>query len=245
MAVTLARFTWKNRSNLPKDAAVNNWVFSSDDLSATTIGAIEARLVLFYSQIASHMSPCLSTATGAWVIQLYDITGSGLTGAPHGSPYATDALELVSAVDSGNPIPNEVAICMGFFDAGITGLFEHGTTSTEPSTEAAIDQGAPATHSGVSHPRARHRGRLYLGPLGSSSLEPDANGNPMVNHTVVGQFVGAAQVLRDTAPGTTHVQWCVWSRRNATALPVVHGWVDNRLASVRRRQPVATSRALI
>ena len=110
---------------------------------------------------------------------------------------------------------------------------EHGPTSTSiPSSDAAQDQGAPATHTGKTRPRASLRGRVFIGPL--TAGVPDSNGHVTASAATVVQdafddLVGALSAL---ANSTTIV---VWSRATASVAAVTWRIVPPIFGSQRRR----------
>ena len=93
---------------------------------------------------------------------------------------------------------------------------------------------------GTGLPLRRQRGRIYLGPLGTNTLNSEGD-QPVVASGLVLVMREAAARLRDAsqAAGTP---WSVWSRADAVLWPIVGGFVDNEFDTQRRRQLPATLR---
>jgi hypothetical protein len=123
-----------------------------------------------------------------------------------------------------------IAVCLSF----------HGTLGTVNEIEPA----APAGPAGDVHPRARRRGRVYLGPwadTGAVSAQ-DANDSPRVGTTLKNAICAAALRLDDTSGPGGSGNWCVWSRKDATLYPVQAAYVDDAFDTQRRRGVAPTSK---
>jgi len=113
---------------------------------------------------------------------------------------------------------------------------------TVPSTDSAIDQGAPSTHLAVSRPRARSRGRLFFGPLENyGSPGPNAG---LLSSTFAADLATAVNGLIDTHNTVSANQFNVvnWSRRNASVAPYTHYFVNEAFGYQRRRADVTETR---
>jgi hypothetical protein len=141
-------------------------------------------------------------------------------GTGFGSPIATIPMSNYAAAGgSGIDLPEQVAVCMSF----------HGVTT---------DLGEGGGH--AARPAARHRGRVYLGPLSATAIAIDpTTGSPVVDASLLTSLGGNAGsgLMPSTAPN-----WCVWSRKNAEVYPVVGGFIDNRFDTQRRRLEAPTFR---
>jgi hypothetical protein len=223
-----------NVNGVESDGSQNSFVFQFPPTSEGAVAAVKA----FYNDNTHGVGKLISAGirrdVGGLVIETYDITGK-LDGAPHGSPISVDASTSLAFASAANgDLPEEVSMCCSY-QADLSGTLTVGPTTTMPSTEEAIDQGAPATHSGRSRPQSSLRGRIYIGPLGIQSLAVTGKVDP-VSALLVGN---AAKQLRDTAIG-----WCVWSRRTASVHNVVRGWVDTDFTSHRSRVNKARTKLL-
>lgn len=199
------------------DEAQNTWAFTAPGaVVADDLAAIEAAMQTFYRAIQGYLSPALGTAP---YMKIYS---------------AVNALELSPPLDVlGAPL-----VIHPFTWSG-------GFSGTQQIEEASIalsfhgDYGTAAEFVGKTRPRARHRGRVYLGPLNTSSVSVDSG----THHTKVADAVltavaGAAATLR-SASGCT---WSIWSRTNKAFYTVTAGWVDNAFDTQRRRGPAALGR---
>ena len=115
-----------------------------------------------------------------------------------------------SVAPNGNPLPSEASICLSFQGQRNTG-----------------------------QPQARKRGRVYLGPLDTSTLAND--GRP--DSTFTAAIAAAAGNLLADSQAAANWKWQVFSSVNGTGVDVVDGWVDNSFDTQRRRGLAWTQRA--
>ena len=114
-------------------------------------------------------------------------------------------------------LPSEMAVCLTYHTAYLTD---------------------PEFGPGGTRPRARDRGRLYLGPL-RDAIRLLATDNEPILDPDWNQAFGAAAARLVADVDTT---WVQWSRRNVSTNVVSAGWVDNAFDVQRRRGPDATAR---
>lgn len=207
----------------PLDHSHNSFVFDDGTRDPADLAAdVAAAVIDFYTDAAYSGSDSLSAYLGAQLsraadahhIKWYDITGH-LDGTPHGPPFRVgDTFSLSATI--GNPLPEGVAICGSY----------HSAYGSDPE------------HSGATRPRARDRGRIYLGPLSTFGVSVESS----TNRVRVGEGLRnrlAAQ-MQELAAGDNFPdpgpRWCVWSRRNASVKPIVGGFVDDRFDYQRRRE---------
>lgn len=227
MVVYLLKVTFPNVSGIVADESVNDFVFNAP----STPEAAGVAVMAFYNAahggadpLAGNLGAELSRAASVASIDTYDIT-SHLDGSPHGSPLFTTMFTLGAAGVS-TSLPAQVAMGLSYnADFGTT--LEHGPTATRPSDHAAIREGAPATHTVKTRPKASLRGRLYLGPCISQVIDSEGNLSTPAKNTLN----KSAKFLRDAALG-----WAVWSRVNHDVHNVVGGWVNDELTIQRRRR---------
>lgn len=226
----LARVTFPSLTGVPKDDVTNTFVFATDADGDTQMNVITAALNAFYNDsyeagidsIASRLHPRLSRAAGASEIAFYSLTGH-LDGSPMGSPVGIRVFQLDAAQAGNNPLPEEVALCMSFrgdFAAAVE--------------EAPDPEGPPGA---IIRPRARHRGRIFLGPLNDFARQYDpATFKVSPNTSFVQQIGKAGDALKDTIDASPDVTaWAVWSRAAENLSPVVQVSVDNALDTMRKR----------
>lgn len=208
--------------------------------STTPQGLIES----FYNAprttnaVGAYINADISRATNACRIDWYDITAH-LDGSPAGSPFRTDMFSLVAAA-GGLALPPQCAAVIAVRRDYNTDI-EHGVTATLPTDDKAQDEGAPVTHSGLTKPRARDRGRLYLGPLTTACLTGTSG---TLSTTFVNDLTAAINACFDTQNSTAHNQFNIvqWSRRNASVNPTRWFYINEAMGTVRRRADVTQSR---
>lgn len=224
MALYLAVVTLAKKSGIPADAVQNTFAFERTALEppVTAGAAIKAALDNFYntagaggSSVGSQLAESLSTTADAGRIQVYDVTAD-LGGTAHGSPVYDQPFTL-SNTGVGS-LPDEVAACLSFQSA-------YG---------ADVEFGAGA------RPRARDRGRVFIGPLRAGAAVVDA--------TTKEAFLAQTTRIAIAEAGGRLVNmgagWSVWSRRDAAFKTVISGWVDNAFDVQRRRGNEANLRTL-
>jgi hypothetical protein len=221
MANFITTVTFEHISGLPEDRIVNTFAWVASDLAALQLDTV-AGIPNFYNvahapaadKLASWMSPLIDHGGNRVTIKYYDVT-THLDGSAHGSPVDIDTFTL-SAPLAADPLPEEVAAVISF----------HGNLTDIPE------------ESGSTRPAARHRGRVYIGPLNVQGVNNvDASmSTPMMN-----SMVGAGRFLLGLAGG----HFSVWSRANAAMYTATGGFVDNAFDTQRRRGHDATSRTLL
>lgn len=138
----------------------------------------------------------------------HNVKLSLLPGFPPNYPYFEGTFNLAAA-PSGSPLPSEVAVCLSFQGARSAGL-----------------------------PQARRRGRLYLGPWGTSA---NTTGRP--TGSLMSSIGVAAATLKSTAASiAASGGWAVWSPTDSAAVLVDDGWIDNAFDTQRRRGLIYTAR---
>jgi hypothetical protein len=206
---------------------LQNWVFA---LLNTAVGTQTSPLAAYLSSKISRASFGISAA-------LTDVTAH-LDGSPAGAPYNTFTLTL-GAAGSSVDFPPQCAATVGY-RADYSGDVEHGPTVSLPSTDQAIDQGAPATHTGVSRPRARDRARSFFGPLNETAFQADGSLGTTLKADLVLRFNDS---LITQNPGLANqFNVVVWSRRNAAVKQVKYLYVDEFPTTVRRRGDTTANR---
>lgn len=132
--------------------------------------------------------------------------------APEPRAPLDDQLLGLPADNSNDPLPEEVSICLSF--------------------RAPLVSGTNAK---------RRRGRIYLGPLSTITVSEDSQLRTRVNTATLDAIEDAVQAATTLVPDTEAAH-CVWSRSNASFIPVSDYWVDNAFDTQRRRGPASTQR---
>lgn len=211
-------------SGLPQDTIVNDFAFKlAAAPTSGTYGDLCDAVSEFYrgTQANGHeVGEYISNQVDRGAT--HELQAWTITAPPMGSPdYTQDWLGPVTAATT-DGLPTEVAGVLSFH-ADLTGVLEE---------------------SGATRPRARRRGRVYIGPLVTTAV--DVATPPYILNTGFLQTLRqAAIVLWDTidAMGAGNA-WCVWSRADSTLRPIVGGWTDNAPDTQRRRGFESTARTV-
>lgn len=230
----LAQVTLPHTDGLVRDEVVNTFSFITtvDPPSAANITDALDAIEAFYNVIPSGfnavsgwLNASRSRAANACTVNFYDIIGH-LDGSRHGSPIATGFFTLGAQESGGGALPAEVAVALTY----------QAPYGTDPEFGTGIVTEGPP------RPRARDRGRLYLGPLTSSAVVLDGTtGRAYVNTQLAASWGAAGSALKALA---TSVGWAVWSRRNAILKLVIQGWVDDAFDTHRKRGEAALHKTL-
>jgi hypothetical protein len=224
MANVLAQVTLPAKSAIPRDNVVNTFAFLTPLAEAADIDylGIAGAIELFYNtapsghnSIAGFINESIARTADSVVIKFYDLAGH-LDGSPHGSPRSIQTFTLAAMVPGAEALPREIAACLTFQCA----------------------YGSDAEFAGHTRPRARDRGRIYIGPLTSSTGQTDATTGRRRFTTSFQETLTLAAAALVAFPGSA---WAVWSRKAGLLNPVVGGWCDDAYDVQRRRgeRPVA------
>jgi hypothetical protein len=165
--------------------------------------------------ICQWLSPAVSRVTNQCEIAIYQIDLAD----PHhyfGSPVHVVPWTMGGPAPT-TPQPNEVSIVLSV----------RGNYGTDPE------------HSGSTRPRASDRGRLYLGPWGTSAIHattlPDGTQVATVNANVITAISLSAKGLFDDDSVLANSTWSVWSRKEALYKSIVDYAIDTEFDTQRRR----------
>lgn len=228
-----------------KDAVMNTFAF----VDATSLALAAAAVIGFYNntqatnarKVREFISGTISRAALIAHVDIYNLDTAGklLGTAPLGSPVLSVPFTL--GADTGtSALPSEVAIACSFAASMGTRIEKGPVDASIPSTEAAIDQGAPAVHSGLDHMRARRRGRVYIGPLNEAAMTLNVTTENRPVAALLTVLSEASKQLRDDAV----TDWGVWSRRDGAVVSVVSGFIDNAFDTIRKRGQGPTARTV-
>ena len=226
----LVKCSLTNVSGLPEDACTTDWAFNAADASDAEVDDIFDALVAFWNggsdpQLADFVSTAITRVAQQNHLDAYDLTGH-LDGSPHGSPIRSRTWTMGAVATGHTNWPSEVAVALSLAADGFGGVPE---TEVNPSPP-------PATI----RPRARYRGRLYLGPWTGNTGE-STTGDPRPTSSSFLTALDAAV----TALITARPDWSVWSRADAVLreiYPLGEVTVDNAYDTIRKRGVAATSR---
>jgi hypothetical protein len=183
--------------------------------------------------IAGYLANNISRVTDGVNIAFTDITAH-LDGSDAGPATQNRQITLAAPREATNT-SDRLAICVGYrTDYGSAA--EHGPSTSLPSDDDAIDQGAPPTHLGSPRPRARMRGRMYLGPFIFDCMD-STNGEPIA--ALLTTVKNASSVFFAIHNEALSNQWSVVvnSRRDASVHTTSNGfyYVNEGWATQRRR----------
>lgn len=217
----LVRAVMQGDTGLPADVFVNDFAFHFIAGTAPTsinLTALFGCVDSFYNDVQASgfsVSKFIGEAvdrTATHEFQAYNIAAGG-------SPVFTLAWLGPGAPGTANVnMPTEVSAVLSFH-ANLTGLAEE---------------------SGATRPRARRRGRVFVGPLTTDAVSI-TDDDPRLQTSILSTLRQAAIDMHDEAvlAGFT---WSVWSRAEDTLFPIVGGWTDNAPDTQRRRGATSTAR---
>lgn len=211
-------------TGLARDNVVNSFTFSQaggilpgdmDDIFTALNQFYEAVDALVLNPVISYIGPAVSRSAPV-VVRFYDIDGH-LNGSPAGSPVRINASDWSpGASASATGLPSEVAVCLtAYADFGSDVEFGPGT-----------------------RPRARDRGRVYIGPL-NTTAQTTAIGRTRPDPALLTNLAEAGARLARAPMGP---DWVVWSRRAAAVKNVTSVSVDDAFDTQRRRGIAPTAK---
>lgn len=218
MLVDHVTVTFEHQSGQPRDRVVNTFTWASEvNMVNADMDALTTSLESFYNSlhgvqtqtISSFMSGALSRTVKP-TVRHYDLDGH-LGGTPAGSPVRTTQWAAnLGAGGSATNLPAEVAVCLSFAAAfGSDVEFAPGT-----------------------RPRARDRGRIFIGPLNVGAIAAASPGRVIPVNTLQIALIESARFLK-TNPSVG--DWAIWSRKQAAVKIVDNFWVDDAMDTQRRR----------
>lgn len=218
MSILRATVVINKKSGVPKDAARNVWHFSVP--GGGEAGALEVApaLAAFYAAISGYYSPAVASAASAHRVEVAEVTstGPGPDDDVLSSLLLTQAFTMSPAAASGtNVLPNEVAVALSF----------RGDVSGVPE------------ESGITRPRSRRRGRVFLGPFATTVTDwAGPTNEPRVAATfreaVLDQYDALITALAAADAANRHV---VYSRANNLGYNVESVSIDSEFDTIRRR----------
>jgi len=170
--------------------------------------------------VGNFIANTMSRDVGAHFLDFYEMPA---TAGVVGPPVSFKTWSLPAVEPGGSPLPQELAIAVSYH-ADYTGFVERGPGGTRP--------------------RARRRGRFFVGPSVVTALEETgtvAVGAQTVTPEVMQTLVDASSEFA-TAMAAGNTPWQVFSKTDWAAHTVVSGWVDDNWDVQRRRGPAASSR---
>lgn len=217
----LVRAVMKTTSGLVEDRVINDFAFRK--VGGTT--PTEAELDDVFSAVSGFYRT--DTTAGSNVgnfissfvdrAQTHELQAYKIQAPPIGSPIYTDAWLGPASVEGDRNQVNEVAGTVSFH-GDLTGVLEE---------------------SGSTRPRARRRGRLYIGPLRDHAV--DNTSAPRLSALFTTTLRQAIIAMADAAAADGWI-FSVWSRANSELYAVVGGWTDDAPDTQRRRGVAPSAR---
>ena len=217
----LVRAVMQGSTGLPADTYVNDFAFHHDSGVAPTdlelldlFGAVDA-FYNFVTTTTNSVAKYIGEAVSRAVTHEMEFFNIFTMGSPRLiEPWLGPGAPGTTGVNE----PTEVSGVLSFH-ADLTGVQEE-VVSTRP--------------------RARRRGRVYVGPLTRDAILFTA-AQPVLQSGFTQTLREAALEMADVA-STAGFTWSVWSRADDILRPVVAGWTDNAPDTQRRRGSASTSR---
>lgn len=210
------------QSGLTEDQIVNDWAFTwtgaGDPFEADFVSLMAAVDQFYNGDPGSGDMP--GKYISAWVNRsaTHSMAIYQLTAPPIGSPVFEDDWLGPTSPYASSALPLEVAGVVSFH-ADLTGVPEE---------------------SGATRPKARRRGRVFVGPLIDDAITGDTPPY-MLSAAFTLALRANINFMADTALAD---DWTfgVWSRADQTVRPAVGGWTDNAPDTQRRRGKSPTTR---
>lgn len=216
MSIVLAQITIPHDSNLPEDSVVNTWHFFVAGDPETANGADNTTPFPTWAKAAlkDFYNPATGTGPGDRLSTAYQGSTStikmyDLGDAQPRVPFHVSTIDL-GAGSGAAPLPEEVAVCLSYHSAFTSGA-----------------------------PRARRRGRVFLGPFTTTTLNLDVGNTIVDGGMITDTLAGATRLL---AAGSDQAYWALYSPTDNAAFAVTGGWVDNAFDIQRRRGRAAANR---
>jgi hypothetical protein len=220
---------FQRTTGIARDAVENTFAFVAQTGTAIDFDAIKRDLRDFYTNTNVHhtlefyLADTIDKTVPAQ-LHCYDLHPLlvGPPGSVLGPPVHEDTFGLTGTTGLTPALPDTAAACLSF---------------------ETIDALTVPEHAPGARPRARHRGRVFLGPLQTAATEV-VGGFLRLKGAFQEDLQACASTLESTLADDGNAFWAVWSRKDKTVREVTHGWIDNRIDNQRRRDVEATSRLL-
>jgi len=215
MALVRATVSLATRTGEPKDRVINVWHFNVPVGTLLFTSVISARLVNFYNAIAAYYGQTIPRGTPLHEISLASVTPNtpGVDDDVMAAPYQVFPWTMTDQPFSGSQaLPLEVASCLSF----------------------TADYAMRPEEQGATRPRARRRGRVFLGPFNNSVVNVGiGNGVPYFDQGAAQGIVNSydTHIAVDASP-ITHV---IYSPSDGQLNNVTMAWMDNGFDTIRSR----------
>lgn len=208
-----AQVIFHGKTGAPEDVFVNNFVFRNDDVPGMPIFDVA-------NAIQARLNAFYNTPPDGQSDYLAKYLNGNLL----------DTAATIKVYDLGDTpprLPEVRPMTLGAMSAA---------ASLPPEVAVCLSYYA-------GRPLPRRRGRIFLGPLTSSSVDISGNRtlvSSLLRETAKGAMEGLASNANETAP----VRWHVLSQTDGNAFMITGGWVDNAHDTIRKRGFVSSGRTL-
>lgn len=211
----LVRAVMEAASGLPQDQVVNQFTFQKATAASGSDLITCMDLVSDFYRDAQTNTHSVGEYISSQINRsaTHELQAWVITTPPMGSPDQAQAWLGPPTVGDGGGLPTEVSAVLSFHADLTNDLEESGST----------------------RPRARRRGRVYIGPLTPQAIAGTTP--PYYLHSTFTETLRQAAITLFDAAETAGIPWAVWSRVDSTLRPVVAGWTDNAPDTQRRRGP--------
>lgn len=218
---TLVRVILKTKSGLVADYVVNDFAFIHEGALPTDseYQDLQNAVDKFYNHsgginpVSEYMGPYIDRS------QTHEMEFYQIKTPPLGSPkFVNDWVGPGTSVTGTTDLPAEVAGCISF----------------------KADYSGAVEESGTTRPRARRRGRIYVGTLATNAVAVTSNKCLLSNNFC--QAMRESMVAMAAAAATAGFTLSVWSRADAQLRTAIGGWTDNAPDTQRRRGPLSSAR---
>ncbi len=204
-------------SLLPEDVVVNTFHFFASGANATEAQALEIadKVIAFYNTAPTGVTPTAGVIS-TFVSRLPNACEVRVydLSVPTPRPLLfSKTFTLAPVVSGGTDFPAEVAIVL--------------------SLQALRAPGAPLS---------RHRGRVYIGPVGSNTVGGNSGGDLLIAPPTRQRLVDAG--VRMMGGNADLIRWGVYSRVDNAIRGIVSASCDDRYDTQRRRGADPTSKII-
>lgn len=215
MGHALAQVRIARTSGLPEDVCINTFHFQTPQpvpVSAAEALSIVTALEDFYQ----GLSGATATTLMSW---FSGVVASGLAheirvyDQDQPMPRIPVATSMLSLTPGSTFLPSEVACCLSYRTNPVVGV-----------------------------PRARTRGRIYFGPLASTTSDATNTAGDVRPKTLFMEALRDAGTRLKAPLAGTGIEWSVYSKTGLALRPVDVVSVDNAYDTQRRRGAASTSR---
>jgi len=235
--------------DLTLDGFSNRFVFATHapGVSAASDAAMLSPFVAhFYTNrptgatlaVQGYFAPSLQGGSNNLQVKIYDIS-THLDGTPAGAPVS-DVFYTCLIPAPGQPMPEGVAAALSFrSDYGTDPEFGPPALmrfSVNPRTD--VDPPGPT------RPRARDRGRIYVGPLSPTPFQYTATTNrtSFTSQFMNDLILAFKNVAASALSAAVSYYLSQWSEKNQLVKALTNLWVDDRPDYQRRRSDQSTTR---